>query len=162
MHQPKDAMKPPRYSHLLVGLLSLLALGAHAQTVVTDAWVRGTVPQQKATGLFAKISSASGARLVSASSVVAGAVEIHEMSMAGNVMKMRAVPDGLELPAGKAVELKPGGYHLMLLDLKQTLQAGDVVPVTLVIESAGKQRETVAVQATVRALGSAPAGDHKH
>ena len=155
-------MTPLRCSHLFVSLASLLALGAQAQTVVTEPWVRGTVAQQKATGLFAKISSASGGRLVSASSTVAGAVEIHEMSMAGHVMKMRALPDGLELPAGQAVELKPGGYHLMLLDLKQPLKAGDLVPVTLVIEGAGKKRETVDIKAIVRALGSAPADGHKH
>jgi copper(I)-binding protein len=83
-------------------------------------------------------------------------VEIHEMAMDGNVMKMRAVPS-LDLPAGKAVDLKPGGYHVMLMDLKKPLTAGDTVPITLVVESAG-QRETVEVKAAVRPLNSS--GSH--
>jgi copper(I)-binding protein len=79
-------------------------------------------------------------------------VEIHEMAMDGNVMKMRAIP-GLELPAGKTVELKPGGYHVMLMDLKKELKAGDTVPLTLVVEGADKKRETIEVKATVKPLG---------
>lgn len=139
-------------------LAAALAPAALAQTTVRDAWVRGTVAQQNATGLFATLGSAAGGRLVGASSPLAGSVEIHEMAMDGNVMRMRAIPS-LELPAGKAVELKPGGHHLMLLGLKQTLKAGDTVPVTLTIEAAGGQRETVEVRATVRALGAAAHGD---
>ncbi|MBI3157088.1 MAG: copper chaperone PCu(A)C [Burkholderiales bacterium] len=138
-----------------LALAALLAAPlAHAQTTVTDPWVRGTVAQQKATGMFATISSAQGGRLVAASSPVAGVVEIHEMSMDGNVMRMRAI-EALELPAGKAVALQPGGYHVMLIDLKQPLAAGQTVPVTLVIEGADGKRETVEVQAPVRALGKA-------
>lgn len=140
-------------------LALLLAFGAQAQTTVKDAWVRGTVAGQKATGLFAQITSASGGKLVSASSPLAGVVEVHEMAMDGNVMKMRAIA-ALELPAGKPVELKPGGYHVMLLDLKQELKAGDAVPVTLVIEGAGGQRETLEIKALVKAL--ADSGGHKH
>jgi copper(I)-binding protein len=136
----------------LVMLAALAAAAAQAQTTVKDPWVRGTVASQKATGMFAQITSTSGGKLVSASSPAAGAVEIHEMVMDGNVMKMRAVP-GLELPAGKTVDLKPGGYHVMLLDLKKELKAGDTVPVTLVVEGADKKRETVEVKAPVRALG---------
>jgi periplasmic copper chaperone A len=133
---------------------------AWAQTTVSDAWVRGTVVQQKASGLFAKIVSTTGGRLVAATSPAAGVVEIHEMAMDGNVMKMRAV-SGLDLPAGKAVELKPGGYHVMLLDLKQQLKAGDTVSVLLTIETADKKREVVEVKAPVRALGAAH-DEHKH
>jgi VCBS repeat-containing protein len=87
-------------------------------------------------------------------------VEIHEMAMDGNVMRMRAVP-ALELPAGKAVELKPGGYHVMLMDLKQQLKAGETVNVSLVVERAGGQRETVEVKAPVRGVAAAQA-EHKH
>ena len=83
------------------------------------------------------------------------------MAMDGNVMKMRAVP-GVDLPAGKAVELKPGGYHVMLMDLKQPLKAGDTVPVTLVVEGKDKKRESVDVKATVRQLGAAGAPRAKH
>ena len=139
----------------------LATSAAHAQTTVKDAWVRGTVPQQKATGLFAQITSASGGKLVSAASPVAGVVEIHEMSMDGNVMKMRALPNGLDLPAGKAVELKPGGYHVMLMDLKQPLKDGDTVPVTLVVQGKDGKKETIELKAPVRPLNAA-AGAHKH
>ena len=132
-------------------------MAAQAQTVVKDAWVRGTVSSQKATGLFAQLTSANGGRLVSVSTPVAGIVEIHEMAMDGNVMKMRAVP-GLDLPAGKAVDLKPGGYHVMLMDLKQALKEGDTVAVTLVIEGKDGKRESVDVKAPVKAL----AGAQKH
>jgi periplasmic copper chaperone A len=139
-------------------LLSLATpMAAQAQTTVKDAWVRGTVSTQKATGLFAQITSASGGRLVSASTPVAGIVEIHEMAMDGNVMKMRAVP-GLDLPAGKAVDLKPGGYHVMLMDLKQGLKEGDTVVVTLVVEGKDGKRESVDIKAPVKAL----AAPHKH
>ena len=142
-------------------LATMLALGAQAQTTVAEPWIRGTVPQQKATGMFASITSAKGGRLVSASSPVAGVVEIHEMAMEGNLMKMRALPSGLDLPAGKAVALKPGGYHVMLMDLKQQLKPGETVPVTLVFEAADKTRETVEVKAPVKALNAAPM-EHKH
>jgi copper(I)-binding protein len=143
-------------------LLALVATASQAQTNVTEPWVRATVAQQKASGLFARITSAQGARLVSASSPVAGVVEIHEMRMDGDVMRMRALPRGLDLPAGKAVELAPGGYHLMLMDLKQPLKAGDTVAVTLVIEGADQQRQTLVVQAPVKAVGTAAPAMHKH
>ena len=136
---------------------------AHAQTTVAEPWVRSTVAGQKATGAFLQITSAAGGRLVSASSPVAGVVEIHEMAMEGNVMKMRALPKGLDLPAGKAVALKPGGLHVMLMDLKQPLKAGDTVPLSLVVEGAANKRETIEVKATVRGAQAAPAGgEHKH
>ena len=99
--------------------------------------------------------------MVSASSPLASSVEIHEMAMDGNVMTMRALPEGLLLPAGKPVALKPGGVHLMLMGLKQALKAGDTVPVILVIEGADKKRESLEIKAPVRALGAA-APDHKH
>jgi periplasmic copper chaperone A len=135
-------------------MLSLWAFGAQAQTTITDPWVRGTVATQKATGLFVQLTSAQGGKLVAGSSPVAGRVEIHEMAVVDGVMRMREI-SSLELPAGKAVELKPGGYHLMLMDLKQPMKAGDMVPVTLVIEGADKKRETLEVKASVRPLGQA-------
>ncbi|MBN8493453.1 MAG: copper chaperone PCu(A)C [Burkholderiales bacterium] len=143
---------------VLAALLMSAAFAAHAQTTVKDPWVRGTVAGQKATGMFGQVTSTAGGKLVSASSPVAGVVEIHEMVMDGNVMKMRAIT-GLELPAGKAVELKPGGYHVMLMDLKQELKVGDAVPVTLVIEGAGGKRESVELKAPVKALAD---GQKKH
>ncbi len=153
-------MKPKRL--LICFSAVLMGLPVWAQTTVADPWVRGTVAQQRATGLFAKITSVQGARLLSVSTPVAGLVEIHEMSMAGDVMKMRALPTGLALPAGQMVELKPGGYHVMLMDLKQQLKAGDTVPVTLVLEGPDKKRETVEIKVPVKALAAAASDGHKH
>jgi periplasmic copper chaperone A len=141
----------------LIALCSLLALfsGAHAQTTVAAPWVRGTVAQQKATGAFMQITSAQGGRLLSATSPVAGVVEVHEMAMDGNTMRMRAVPQ-LELPAGQVVELKPGGYHVMLMDLKQPLKPGDTVLLTLTVENKDGKKESISVQAPVKPLGGGP------
>jgi periplasmic copper chaperone A len=138
----------------------LLAAAAQAQTTLTDAWVRGTVAQQQATGMFGKITSTQGGRLVAVASPVAGVAEIHEMAMEGSTMRMRAVA-GLDLPAGKAVELKPGGYHVMLMDLKQPLKEGETVAVTLTIEGKDGRKETVEVKAPVKPLGGAMQG-HAH
>ena len=138
-----------------------IASAAQAQTTVKDPWARATVAQQKASGAFMQLQSAKGGKLLSASSPAAGVVEIHEMAMEGNVMKMRALTS-LDLPAGKPVDLKPGGYHVMLMDLKKPLSAGDTVPITLVVESGG-QRETVEVKAAVRAMSSqSPSVDKGH
>jgi copper(I)-binding protein len=133
--------------------LATAALAAHSQTTVKEAWVRGTVPQQQASGAFMQITSAQGGRLVAVSTPMASVAEVHEMKMAdGGVMKMAAVP-ALDLPAGKAVELKPGGYHIMLMGLKQQLKAGDSVPLTLTIQGKDGKKETLQVAAPVRALG---------
>lgn len=141
-------MIPLRTASATIAAL-LIALPAAAQVTVTDPWVRGTVAGQMATGAFMKLQSAKDAKLLEAASPVAGVVEIHEMAMENNIMRMRAVP-ALPLPAGRVVELKPGGYHVMLMDLKQQMKEGEVVPVTLVVETAGK-RETIEVKAPVRA-----------
>jgi copper(I)-binding protein len=137
-----------------------VGLPAQAQVTVQDPWVRATVPQQKATGLFASVTSAKGGRVVAASSPVADVVEIHEMAMDNQVMRMRAIA-ALELPAGKAVELKPGGFHVMLMGLKQQVKEGDTVPVTLVVEGADGKRENVDVKAPARTL-NAGSGGHRH
>ena len=135
--------------------LAFAALSSTAQVTVSEPWVRATVPQQKATGAFMKLQSAQDAKLISAKSAVAGVVEVHEMAMDAGVMKMRAV-DGLALPMGKAVDLKPGGYHVMLMDLKSQLKDGDAVPLTLTFETKDGKRQTMEVKATARNM-SAPA-----
>lgn len=152
----------------ITGLLALTT-AAWAQTTVKveDAWVRGTVATQKATGAFMRLTPSANARLVEAKSSVAGLVEIHEMAMENDVMRMRQVP-GLDLAAGRTLELKPGGYHVMLMDLKQPLKAGEQVPITLVFEDAAQKRFTQEVKAPVTALGGGNApmpmnhGAHKH
>ncbi len=138
--------------------LSLLASLAHAQVSVKDAWVRATVTQQKATGAFMMLESKQEAKLVAAQSPVAGVVEVHEMAMDNGVMKMRPVPF-LALPAGKAVELKPGGYHVMLMDLKGQVKDGDMVPVTLVVEGKDGKRQSVELKVPAR-TATAPAMKH--
>jgi len=158
-------MQTKQLSTRLALAAALLLSGlAHAQVNVQDAWVRATVPQQKATGAFMRMTAAQDMRLVGASSPAAGVTEVHEMKLVDNVMKMRAIPL-LELPAGQAVELKPGGYHIMLLDLKQPVAQGANVPLTLVFEGKDGQRQTQELQVPVRALGAAaaPAAGHgKH
>ncbi len=134
---------------------ALVATQALADVTVTEAWVRGTVPAQKATGAFMKLRSSDDAKLVAAASPAAKIVEVHEMAMKGNVMEMRAV-ESLALPAGKTVELKPGGYHVMLIDLVKPLGAGDTVPVTLTVVGKDGKPAKVEVKAEVRAIGGAP------
>lgn len=153
---------------ILAATLALASGPLFAQAIsVQDAWVRTTVQGQKGTGGFMKITAKDGARLVAISTPVAGVAEVHEMKMEGDVMRMRAVP-ALDLPAGTTVELKPGGYHLMLQDLKTTLPKDTTVPMTLTFEDAKGVRSTVdlkvpvAVNAPGGAGGSAPAAAHKH
>jgi len=123
----------------LFAFVAAAAVSASAQTTVKEPWVRGTVAQQKASGAFMQITSTQGGKLLSVSSPLAGVAEIHEMAMEGTTMRMRPVPS-LELPAGKMVELKSGGYHVMLMDLKQQLKAGDTVPIVLVVEGKDGKR----------------------
>ena len=133
----------------LATVLALAVFAAHAQVTVDKPWVRTTVAQQTTSGAFMTITSARGGRLVAASSPIAASVEVHEMKMDGDMMKMRPV-DALELPAGKPVALKAGAYHMMLMGLKAPVKAGDVVLIKLVVEDAKGGRETVDVKAIAR------------
>ena len=147
---------------LIASSLCLAAAAAHAQVQVKDPWVRATVPQQTATGAFMRLSSPTDARLVSVSSPVAGVVELHEIVMEKDIMKMRAVPS-VAIPAGKGVELKPGGYHVMLMNLKSQMKEGELVPITLVVEGKDKKRQTIEVKAQVKPLTTtSPGGMKKH
>ncbi|MFY0480702.1 copper chaperone PCu(A)C [Achromobacter marplatensis] len=165
-------MKTFTFKSLAAGL-SLCALAAFGPAAlaqdavlkVDDAWVRATVPSQHATGAFMRLTSSVPGRLVAVESDAAKHVEVHEMAMQDNVMKMRQVP-GIDLPAGQPVELKPGGYHVMLIDLAKQIQPGDRIALTLVVEDARQQQRRVPVQAEARALnakaGAAPAPQHGH
>ena len=131
----------------LAALLLAAACGAFAQVKVEQPWARPTVEGQMAGGAFLKIQNQGGAdRLLAASSSAAGMVQLHSMAMDGNVMKMREV-EAIELPAGKTVELKPGGLHLMLMGLKSPLKEGSKVPLTLKFEKAGEVKVEVPVAA---------------
>lgn len=140
---------------VILSVATLLAAGAHAQVTVKDPWVRATVPAAKASGAFMLLQSAQDARLVEVRSPVAGMVEIHQMSMDNGMMKMSAV-DGIDLPAGKPVALASGGYHVMLMGLKQQMKEGDTIPLTLVVQKKDKKLETVDVKALVRPLNYSP------
>ena len=133
----------------LAAFTALACAAAQAQVSVDKPWVRTTVPQQTTTGAFMTITSVQGGKLVAASSPIAATVEVHEMKMDGDMMKMRAV-DAVPLPAGRPVEFKPNGLHVMLTGLKAPLKAGDVVPIRLVVEDAKGKRETVDVKAAAR------------
>ena len=156
-------MNFPRITSSLL-VASALASGlAQAQTAapvtVDGAWVRASVQGQKATGAFMRLTASEATRLVGAASPAAGVTEVHEMKMEGDVMKMRAVT-GLDLPAGQAVELKPGGYHVMLMDLKAPLAKGSTVPVTLTFKNAQGAESKLELQVPVQAQMPAMQGGH--
>jgi copper(I)-binding protein len=138
----------------LLSLLLMAALPALAQVTIGEPWVRATVAAQKATGAFMTLTSVQPVKLVSVSSPAAGVVEMHEMKMENDMMRMRQMPT-LDLPAGQLVKLAPGGYHLMLLELKQPLKEGDKIPLTLEFEDAKKVRSKVVVDAPVKPLNAA-------
>lgn len=149
----------------LLVILALAGTALYAQTVeVKDAWVRTSVQGQKATGAFMNITAKDGAKLVAVSSPVAGVAEVHEMKMEGDVMKMRAVAGGLDLPAGKTVELKPGGYHVMLMDLKATLKKDSTVPMMLTFKDAKGVESKVELKLPVSTVapGAKPVGMAEH
>jgi hypothetical protein len=149
--------------HLLAAALTTAcAVSAFAQTVtVTDAWARATVQGQKATGAFMKITAKDNAKLVGVSSPVAGVAEVHEMKMDKDVMKMAALPNGLDWPAGKAVELNPGGYHVMLMDLKAPLSKDSTIPLTLTVQDAKGVKSNIELKLLVGMQAPAmPSHDH--
>ncbi len=142
-------MKKPHIAvALLAACLTMSMSASQAQVVVTGAWVRATVPNQQATGAFMQLLSKKDTTLVSARSDIAGIVEVHEMKMENDVMRMRAV-GGLKLPANQPVELKSGGYHLMMMDLKKQLKVGSEAQITLVFKDAKGESETTYVHAPV-------------
>ena len=148
--------------NLIALLAALTLLAAQAQTVdVKDAWARSTVPGQKASGAFMKLTAKEGTRLVGASSPVAGVTEVHEMKMDGDIMRMRAIA-ALDLPAGKTVELKPGGYHVMLMELKTALRKDSSIPLTLTFKDAkgAESKVEVSLPVLTMAPGAAAHGGH--
>ena len=145
--------------------LDVLAPGV-AAVEVRDAWVRFAVKGQSGTGAFMTLAAPSGARLVGVTTPVAGLAEVHEMKMEGDVMRMRPVAGGLELPPRQPVELKPSGYHVMLTDLKKPLVVGDTVPLELAFVDRAGRKAVARVEAPVRAAaageGGAASAPHRH
>ncbi len=146
-------------------LTSMAALAQTATVKVDGAWARATVQGQKASGAFMSLTAKDATQLVGVSSPVAGVAEVHEMKMEGDIMKMRAVP-ALDLPAGKKVDLKSGGYHVMLMDLKAPLAKDSTVPLTLLFKDAkgveSKLELKVPVATTAPGGKTPAAAAHQH
>lgn len=145
---------------------AMLAICAHAQSTqpavkVERAWARASVQGQKASGAFMALTASQATAVIGAVSPAAGVTEVHEMKMEGDIMRMRAIPK-LDLPAGKTVELKPGGYHIMLMDLKAPLAVGTTVPVTLLLRNAQGKESRQEVQVPVTTGAPAAQGMHRH
>jgi len=147
-----------------LAVLCLAVLPAFAQpsgVEVTNAWARGTVSAQKSSGVFLDIRSSAAARLIGAASPVAAAVEIHNMSLEGGVMRMFPVKT-VELPAGTLVRLAPGGYHVMLLGLRRQLKAGERIPLTLKVQGVDGKVQDIEAHVPVRDLASGGGGASHH
>ena len=134
--------------------------------VITQAWSRATPTGAKVAGAYLTVENKGSVadRLVSGSGDVAGRVEIHEMAMDGGVMKMRPLDNGLVIEPGKTVKLAPGGYHMMLMDLKRPLKVGERVPIDLRVE--GRDKKLVSQSIEIEVAAKPPAADsaseHKH
>lgn len=119
--------------YILLFILVFHDIAAYAEVTISNAWARATKPGQEVGAAYMTLKSDSAARLIKVESQMAGTVEIHQMSMNNGVMKMRMM-QALDLPAGKVVELAPGGFHLMLFDLKKPLAPGDQVDMLLTLK----------------------------
>ena len=159
-------MKPVLQFFAFAALLALLGTPAQAQEVkagdlvITQPWSRATPGGAKIAGGYLTIENKGAApdRLVSGAGDIVGKVEIHEMAMNNGVMTMRPLDKGLVIEPGKTVKLAPGGYHLMLMDLKQPFKQGDKVPLTLEFEKAGK----VTLSLDVQGVGAQAPAAHDH
>jgi copper(I)-binding protein len=149
---------------------TMLAAPARAEEVkagdlvITQAWSRATPGGAKIGGGYLTIENKGAApdRLIGVAGEVAGKIEVHEMAMKDGVMTMRPIDKGLTIEPGKTVKLAPGGYHLMMFDLKSPLKQGDKVPVTLEFEKAGKVTVSLDVQGIgAQAPASADGSDGK-
>jgi periplasmic copper chaperone A len=146
-------------SVLVILIFAVLSAPAFAAVTIKDPWIRATTPHQKSTAAFMQLTSSNDARLVKAESPVAKSVEIHQMVMKNYVMKMQAVP-AIELPAGKSVELKPDGYLVMLVGLKQQIKEGDSIPISVTVEGKDRKRETIKLEASAMTMNGAATGEH--
>ena len=157
---------------MFIRLLSLIAVAAALASPVWAAdyklgsleidqpWTRATAPTAKTGGGFVTITNKGTTpdRLVAVRSAASDKVEVHEMKMDGNVMRMREIDKGLEIPPGATVTLKPGGYHIIFMELKAPFAKDAKVPVTLVFEKAG----SIDVELAVQAMGAATPGQPRH
>jgi hypothetical protein len=144
---------------LVTRVLAALSTRALAVVSVRNPWVHATASNQNSTVAFMQLASSIDARLVHAHSPLARLVEIQELVLDNYAMQMNAVP-ALDLPAGRAVELKPDGYMMMLTGLKRQIRGGDTVPMSLVIEGMNKKRGTIKLDLLAMTMDSAAAGEH--
>ena len=153
-------------SCILSGACASAAEAESAPVKVENPWLRASVPGQKASGGFMVLTAQRPLQLVGVESPAAAVAEVHEMKMEGDVMRMRAI-DSLDLPQGVAVELKPGGYHIMLQQLKAPLLKDTQVPITLVFKDGKDAVSRLSLQVPVQAMApkgaaAAPAGHAGH
>jgi len=152
------------YKTIIAAVISLSVCIAQAQVEITDAWVRATGQGQKATGAFMNLTAKKATRLVGIKTDAAAVAEVHEMTMDKDVMRMRPIPV-LDLPAGQTVSLKPGGYHVMLMNLKEPLPVDSHVQLTLLFEDAAgvKSQQDLHLMTTAKAPGAnGKTGDAHH
>ena len=154
---------------LLPLVLALAAFGVNAHEYqagtlkIGHPWARMTAPGQPSGGAFLKLNNTGTAadRLLGGSTPLADHVELHSMSMEGNVMKMREV-NAIDVPPGQTVELKPGAWHMMLIGLKAPLKAGDKVPMTLKFEKAGEVKVELKIEEVAPGAAASGAAGHQH
>lgn len=127
---------------------------------IKEAWTRETPPNAPAGGAYLTITNTGDVadRLVGGSAAFSNIIEIHDMTMENNVMRMFPLEDGLEIPAGETVTLKPGGLHVMMIGITDPFKEGDTVTITLSFEQAG----TVDVEFSVAKIGAKEAHHHNH
>ena len=145
---------------LITALCLLAAASAHAQVDVTDPWARATGKGQQATGVFMNLTAKKATRLVGVKSELTSVAQVHEMKMDKDVMKMQSIK-ALDLPAGQTVSLKPGSYHVMLMDLKAPVAEGSHVVVTLMFEDAAGVKTQQDVHAVAKKSSMGSADKHK-
>lgn len=146
---------------LTTAALLFAAVAAHAQVEVSDAWARATGQGQKATGVFMNLTAKKATRLVGVKTDLTSVAEVHEMKMEKDVMKMQAVKS-LDLPAGQTVSLKPGSFHVMLMDLKAPVAEDSHVVLTLLFEDAAGVKTQQEVHAVAKKAPMGGADKQKH
>lgn len=141
--------------------MSCFTIAAHAELKVANPWVKPTVTGQPVGAAYMQLTSDKNVEIVALSSPVAGKTELHSMSMTGNIMRMKRV-DRLQLKAGKLVELKPGGFHIMLMELKHQIKEGETVPISLVTQDEAGNKATVSIKAIATAPLESDSDSHMH
>jgi periplasmic copper chaperone A len=152
LHPAMTTLSPGRIywlGALCVGLLASSAAQGADLVEVHDPWARATVPGQTSGAVYMELVARENLRLITIRTAAAETAEVHQMKMEKGMMRMRALPH-LDLPAGKPVQLEPGGYHIMLFDLKRSLVAGQTLKLELTLEDGAKRRHRVQVEAAVR------------